>query len=743
MLADLRHALALPALPLDLSSTSLLLATSTLLFSFLIAYLLAYSYHTESRSISISSSSSAQKYLQRHAGFSLTHSWTPLEHHVEASHHKVWCNACAHDIDSSQAGVECLVCRQCSHTKSDCLSKLVRQPCKIIAVAKPADSSKTRSPLFSRTAGWSPKPQGNKASPPSPVASRLPNSASSSSLPPPLGVDHLHPDSAHTLDASSPDSHAQHPPDPFSHQWIIGNVGLSSSKCTICRIPTGDEFNLQDLRCIWCLETIHTRCLPRDPLGGCRMSRLPKLLLHPSHVVLEPSGQFEGPRSVPPKVGLLKTRPRFRVALPLDAHPLICLVNPKSGAQDAPRLLRALYSHLNPIQIVNLSTHSPESELKNYGASLPQCQILVCGGDGTVGWILSILDRMIPDENQRPPIAVLPLGTGNDLARVLGWGGGWEGESVLDILREIQAAGRSDLDRWAVRIQSAVAQAGSGRRSSIVQRAMSMAAPGAPKEKLSMMNNYLSIGSDATIVLEFHRTREKKPELFRSRFLNKIWYFLIGSKQTFKGAVSILSNPASPFVSPSVSRQPSSSMLATTAATTETHSPNPLSNFTLSIDGSVVSVPKSASSVILLNIPSYAGGARIYEAAELQGYPPCRMDDGFLEVIAVSGPLHMGASIVGLSSPAVLGRGRTFEMSVRCTKASPVDCQIDGEPFRVEQDSTFSVTRGGVGTMLRRSVVDTEDEHGDDFDPDETEDFDEDDLTGMESVLDDETADER
>lgn len=50
-------------------------------------------------------------------------------------------------------------------------------------------------------------------------------------------------------------------------------------------------------------------------------------------------------------------------------------------------------------------------------------RIIICGGDGTVGWVLNIL-KEAGFELEDLLFGILPLGTGNDFSRTLNWGPG-------------------------------------------------------------------------------------------------------------------------------------------------------------------------------------------------------------------------------------------------------------------------------------------------------------------------------
>lgn len=152
--------------------------------------------------------------------------------------------------------------------------------------------------------------------------------------------------------------------------------------------------------------------------------------------------------------------PSWRYVASKDRHraragrtPLLVFVNVKSGGQQGVNVLRAL-RHIfpNEHQVVDLSsTSNPIAALYNF-AEVPRFRVLCCGGDGTVASVLRMLDEVSRSRRllYKPPIGILPLGTGNDLARVLGWGGGYEGGDLVSWLEAVAEAEVTLLDRWQV-----------------------------------------------------------------------------------------------------------------------------------------------------------------------------------------------------------------------------------------------------------------------------------------------------
>ncbi len=109
---------------------------------------------------------------------------------------------------------------------------------------------------------------------------------------------------------------------------------------------------------------------------------------------------------------------------------------------------------------------------------------MVAAGDGSVGWVMDNM-RALPN-----PLAILPLGTGNDLANVLKWGNSFPNQKRLDrILWEVKSADEDKLDRWKVVLEGTESQSGDDFYTS------------------KMMNNYISFGPDARTAYKFHQVK--------------------------------------------------------------------------------------------------------------------------------------------------------------------------------------------------------------------------------------------
>jgi diacylglycerol kinase (ATP) len=148
-----------------------------------------------------------------------------------------------------------------------------------------------------------------------------------------------------------------------------------------------------------------------------------------------------------------------RVIVPtniVDWTPVLVFANPKSGNGEGEIVLKQFRRTLNPIQVIDLSRMSPDIGLRwcrlmADSQVAAKVRVIVAGGDGSVSWILSAIERL--QLSPPPTVAVLPLGTGNDLSRVLGWGAGHSGGvDAVDWLERYARAVPVQIDRWAVRV---------------------------------------------------------------------------------------------------------------------------------------------------------------------------------------------------------------------------------------------------------------------------------------------------
>merc|ERR1719411_964769 len=322
-------------------------------------------------------------------------------------------------------------------------------------------------------------------------------------------------------------------------------------------------------------------------------------------------------------------------------QPLIVIGNRKSGNNDGAAILASFRSHLNPAQVIDLDETSMEDGLKLcqmiHENNDVRCICLVAGGDGTIGWVLNTMDKLGLSTEDMPTIYLVPLGTGNDLARTLGFGSGADGSlNVKDVMRQIaneQITTDTLLDRWKVNV--------------VPKRYCGIKLP----SQTIYMQNYLSIGVDALVTYNFHKARESPFYFMSSRLINKLIYFSYGTKDVLERECKNLDQILE-----------------------------------LVLDDQKIELP-SIESVVILNIPNWGAGVRPWTLGQdHKNFPPPSMSDKKLEVFCVYSIFHIAQMQVGLSEPFRVGQAHKVEIILR--GSAPM--QTDGEPWE-QHPATITV----------------------------------------------------
>lgn len=270
-----------------------------------------------------------------------------------------------------------------------------------------------------------------------------------------------------------------------------------------------------------------------------------------------------------------------------------------------------------------------------------EVRCIVAGGDGTFSWVATAVEKK---NLTHVNLIVIPLGSGNDMSRALGWGKKFPGVSrIVQYLDSIHTAKPHRLDVWRL---SAV------NDPSKVPKDHSEDAPGARP----LVCNYLSLGADAFVELRFNQLRWRNPEKYKTRIGNLRAHFVVGAKYIW--------GPASKKFNLGDHIQQ------------------------LIVDGEPIRIPDTLQALIFLNIPSYGAGTQPWgrcgadHAADIdknQVVNEMYVDDHQFEVIGLRNLTQFGFIKVLGSHGIRIAQGSSMTMKL---KSDSTPFQVDGEPWQ-------------------------------------------------------------
>ncbi|CAK9147185.1 unnamed protein product [Ilex paraguariensis] len=370
--------------------------------------------------------------------------------------------------------------------------------------------------------------------------------------------------------------------------------------------------------------------------------------------------------------------------------PVLVFINSKSGGQLGGDLLVTYRSLLNKKQVFDLGDEAPDAVLHRLYLHLEKLKlngdefvskfqeklrIIVAGGDGTAGWLLGVVSDL--KLSHPPPIATMPLGTGNNLPFAFGWGKknpGTDHSSVLSFLGQVRKAKEMKIDSWHILMRMRAPKDGSCEPIAPLELPHSLHAfhRVSSTDVLNMEGchtfrggfwNYFSMGMDAQVSYAFHSERKLHPERFKHQLVNQRTYAKLGCTQGWFCASLF---------------HPSSRNIAQLANVKIMKGHGELQDLL---------IPHSIRSIVCLNLPSFSGGLSPWGTPNRKklrdrDLTPPFVDDSLLEIVGFRDAWH------GLVLLAPNGHGTRLAQTHRVRfefhkgAAEHTFMRIDGEPWK-------------------------------------------------------------
>ena len=349
-----------------------------------------------------------------------------------------------------------------------------------------------------------------------------------------------------------------------------------------------------------------------------------------------------------------------------------------------------LLRRLQELLVGDADRHPPSGDRTASAVPPPRVRFLAGGGDGTVAAAASLIalacERARLPQTRRAPVAPLPLGTGNELSRISGWGAAYGGGSMANIVRNVAGAYLSKLDMWTATIVPSGRGTRGGGFGVDADKDADADADAETKVRRKFVC-FFSVGFDAHISHRFTKRRERDPSSCATVWQNKAWYAYYGAKEFMSGGGHLTGDDGKRIVD-------------------------------LYVDGERVDVPRDLNSVQVFNIHSSADGVDFWgtnrpsvkgELPDSVFVPPC-VGDGMLEVVGTRGVSDLVAVRNGFAHSKRLAQGGRVELRL----SAPVATQMDGETWvqspcvvRIEHAGGIPLCVGPGGTRNLQPGLET------------------------------------